>query len=616
MIQGTTSEVSVSTNMVNPAEDRENLTLCCQDHIEEDAFLERQWKMGSISPQSVHVDLITRPEKSELHINDLLQAVDSLNALAAMDPEDYRHMLLEGGKSWSCLASVDYQPQLLRLYQNIHRLHSMIGNLTAENDAQTVDLLQLYETIRRKDERMGQLEAAVTKLHKRNQKLKQRSQSDQSRAQKLVKLFKDVAATKHKNENDLLTLQLLHHEQILLRERNVSNYSDMDGLQDCILDGDSVVSFGESVSTATPSLYSDAIATVRISRVRSSTWPPLDMGSIDTVDTSKGTSTYPFCRVRGLPATECSDPSVVLDGEESDKAKQRQPQNPFAVLLGPRHVQPYTLQLLHPYELQFVALLVTGSNGEEETAFAVCGYYGFEVALNVKPTLGARLLRVNKEDLNPDWTVHDLERHIRALGPTASMTFRNDSWPKNQRDILREAIQEHERLNHRVSIPGGTAPALVNPVARIRTQSDPCQKNKPLRGKHVLGFLNLPGRTSKVKNDLERDKPMTLQVCDRESSDATTKTSGFKTNEGSIEEKPFSRTLNEIAQASKSEDEDGVTSDEVAMDMDNCEGSTAMPNRCLPTASKANQVDAGKMIKASLKQMGKLFEQFSQTGYE
>ena len=608
----------VYTEMVRQAEEPvESLTADYENQADEVPFVEQQWKLGNISPTYVGIDIAARDETPKFSIQDFLQALETLNDLASMDPDDCREMLLEGNSSdrFAVLAS---QPQLSRLYQNIHRMQSMLRNLNIENDTQTTDLLQAHATMRAKDERIAKLETVLMKLHRRNHRLNQRSKSLRNRARKLLHQFQEIVTSRNQKDNELLAIQLQHHEQVLLRERRVSNFSEMDDLRESLPDGDSLTSIDDSLSSVTPSVYDDGIATLRISRVRTSTWPPLNLSSdsIEGAESLLNDAGYSGFNTEDPMPDECSDLSSSFSTEQPDRQNHYQSRQ-IAMFTGHRPFQSYTLQFLQPFELQFVALSLAALRGEAETFFAVCGYLGFDGALNVKPTLGARLLQINKMDLNPDWTVKDLEQYIRDLGPQATMTFRNENWLKDQKEVLQMAIQEHEPLNRG---SGRTMPtsAFVNPFARNRSRSEPSVHQDSLRGKNVLSFLKLQGKTEMLMNHVEPDKPQRLEAYDRASSAATAKTSGSKAASDCEQGKDGLSSL-QMARPSASEDlsifegdrntrGSKDTSDGTIIGGPSIEFEKAMLDRPSYSAHAENPVDAaGEMIISSMKHMGKLF---------
>jgi hypothetical protein len=443
---------------------------------------------------------------------ELFAAIETLNQLAGMDSSDYQARLVDNRlpsfQSHQQQQRQQQQPHLLKLSQSIHRFHSLVNNLCAENDQQTTELLELHRTVDASQQRIDKLEMAVSKLHSRNVKLKKQSQSDKSVAGKLleqVQTFRTNAARRNEEEEFFkLAQKVQQHEQVMMhttttaasasttssssmRERCDSNFSDLD--QGLFQDFDGNKSVGSSTTeiSSTKSMKSlvtdDGVATVRITRERVFTWPSNSKN--DTTDPSD----VPKSSSDDEAAVSVSPKPVVAESNHS---------NPFAMMfLSPKPAQRYTMSFSVPFSMQFVPLEVTvdqqpfafdksasasvsAPDGMEppsiaETAFAVCGYYGFDFALNAKPTLGARLLEINKEEVCPSWSVEELLAQLEAQGKKSSkttLTFRNDNWNREQKAALHFAVQEQERLHH---------PATAT-AQNKRTQSG----DKP----NLLGFLN------------------------------------------------------------------------------------------------------------------------------
>ena len=93
-----------------------------------------------------------------------------------------------------------------------------------------------------------------------------------------------------------------------------------------------------------------------------------------------------------------------------------------------------------PYETQSDA---------QQVAYAICGFNGFVAQINVKPTLGARLIRINGtpiEEAAEKWnSVEAVEAAIVSQNRSISLTFRNDHWNKTQKEKLQVAIQKHSQ---------------------------------------------------------------------------------------------------------------------------------------------------------------------------
>eukprot|EP00934_Nitzschia_sp_Nitz4_P008289 Nitzschia sp. Nitz4//scaffold15_size197535//180271//181737//NITZ4_001609-RA/size197535-processed-gene-0.101-mRNA-1//-1//CDS//3329537808//8279//frame0 len=455
------------------------------------------FRLGTVSPTSHDLPRLnpTTAGSSDLPVDvkEMEQALDALLELAAMDSLEYPTKLSAGVGQTSNRSgcALHAHPKLSKLNQSIHRFHSLIRNLTYENDQQTMQLLDLQRTVDESQDRQAKLEQAVTKLHRRNQTLKKQSKSHRTMAKNLFQQVKDYTqrAVQRKKEEDFgaLVTQLQRHEQLMTsnRERTDSNMSELDGLEDFVgsapaQDSTSVASSDGDNRSTHSNIYEDGVATVKFSRQRTRTWPHSDdMSGLAHDEESKSDSVIPSI-------VGAQSPSKKVDVKDTTKNHgTASSNNPFAMFLGggARTAQPYTLSFVKPFQLQFVEL-PKGEDSDGARVFAVSGYAGFDGSTNVKPTVGARLLQVNKHNLDPSWSSEELEEHIGQLGERASMTFRNDAWNKEQKHALDEATDEQAKLHPEANttsaldVLGGTA------FMRRRTQSNEGQ------GKNMLSFWN------------------------------------------------------------------------------------------------------------------------------
>jgi hypothetical protein len=439
-----------------------------EDEDEEDVMIEN----GQFSSEAREEVLSPREQA-------LLDAIESLNRLASMDSTKYQQRLVDNKLPPTTPSSrMPEHPSVSKLTQSIHRFHSMMLNVSRDYDQQTSEIVELQTQFDAKNQRIAKLEKAVSKLHSRNLKLQDRSQKDKSMATKLMEQVQKISnnAAKRKSDDEFYELvnKVQQHEQVL-RERTDSNFSESDGLQD--FDNRSVG--GNSVTSTQSLVTDDGVATLKIQRERTLTWP--NMCITTTTDDDVGATAK-----NDVPAEEATT---------APSPKPTDSNNPFAMfMMAPKIAQPYTLTLVAPFSLQFVILEVddlptAAINTNEETlvgteppsvapvkatAFAVCGYHGFDSTDNFKPTLGARLLAINKEAVNPSWSVPELEAAMADQGKYTSLTFRNDAWNKNQKEALHLSVQEQERLH--------PSQHVAAPFLRIRTQSGDRAS--------ILGFLN------------------------------------------------------------------------------------------------------------------------------
>jgi len=136
--------------------------------------------------------------------------------------------------------------------------------------------------------------------------------------------------------------------------------------------------------------------------------------------------------------------------------------NRFTNFLGSRAVSNYNLKMTAPCNMQFVALpLRTNENATKSpSAFAVCGLKGFNEEVNMKPTLGARLAKINGKDVGEDWTLEKLYGELDAESANNKkmvLTFRNETWSPGQSKVFREGLRNVENNNSSNSTPDAAA---------------------------------------------------------------------------------------------------------------------------------------------------------------
>ena len=111
----------------------------------------------------------------------------------------------------------------------------------------------------------------------------------------------------------------------------------------------------------------------------------------------------------------------------------------------------------------------------KRTAFVVCGFDGFNTETNMKPTLGARLAKINGQAIDEEWTLKKI--YIQLTGSSVGngndnssenkrsevkpivLTFRNETWDKVQSEDLSTAIRIQQRVVSKVKIAVGVATA-------------------------------------------------------------------------------------------------------------------------------------------------------------
>jgi len=161
--------------------------------------------------------------------------------------------------------------------------------------------------------------------------------------------------------------------------------------------------------------------------------------------------------------------------------------NRFAKFLGARAVSNYNLKIVPPCNIQFVELPIHKPTNEKRSlgntevvedhgivqindastrslidglspdsvkspcAFVVCGLNGFNSQINLKPTIGAQLTKINGNPVNEEWTLdtlyNQLEREsgTRNKAKQVTLTFRNETWDTAQIRVINEAIVRVKR---------------------------------------------------------------------------------------------------------------------------------------------------------------------------
>jgi predicted nucleic acid-binding Zn-ribbon protein len=165
--------------------------------------------------------------------------------------------------------------------------------------------------------------------------------------------------------------------------------------------------------------------------------------------------------------------------------------NRFAKFLGSRAISNYNLKIVPPCNIQFVELPlnkpmkenknekrslgntevvedhgivqindtstrslsdgVSPDSGKSPCAFVVCGLNGFNSQINMKPTIGAQLTKINGNAVDEEWTLDTLYNELEQESGTKNnakqitLTFRNETWDNAQIRVINEAIVRVKR---------------------------------------------------------------------------------------------------------------------------------------------------------------------------
>lgn len=467
--------------------------------------------------------------------------------------------------------SQDVNAALVQLSMSLHRLHSVAANLTAEVDGHTDDTIRLQKEMETSRRRSVMLEAAVQKLHERNLKLKKRSLEDRKVAKALAKKVQAYETQLEQQGFQLMANQVQQHEIHLLhhsgstttsaggssaeatgtgRERIDSNLSDL-LMMDEEEGGDAATvstmtttatKSQQKLQTTTPLIFDGLEPTLCFSAQSSSTrqrsWSncssknggdDLTMATTTTsIASNSPKSPRPISSVVAGGGSDFDNHTCSSKSKSAVKTPAVSPvkrpapamptlHNPFAGLLGPRPVQPYTLRMVAPFEMQYVALPLAQAeksnsekgegnqieNGElvvvedhgimlleeeaatstplerrKDSAFAVCGFVGFSEDFNCKPALGSRLLEINGKPVDPQWTIKELQQALHVKNGRKNLTFSNDRWNPEQNALLQAAIanggnggKSVQTNNNGTDGMAGEVPVAQPPPPRKRTTS-------------------------------------------------------------------------------------------------------------------------------------------------
>ncbi|KAG7348111.1 hypothetical protein IV203_016816 [Nitzschia inconspicua] len=426
-----------------------------------------------------------RKTKSTLH--ELQQLV----RLATMDSSVYHKQLVDNtlpslsskneNQSTPNTNSSLLQNQLMQLSMAIHRLHSIVANLTQDVDAHTDDTQLLQSQLLASQLRTQQVEAVAHKLYRQNQKLKKQTRQDQNVLHRLQSKLRRYENQLETQKNQLLTSQLHQHElQLQLqqksfqgecgssisscRDRTDSTFSEL-CLEDAGMDllpsdvgGESdneIVNSQNMFESTKPTLcFSANGSSYDATDNRLRTWSNVSVGSVNSLE-------GPNCKGDNKNLEKLPQPENVTDTTDQTNVQEKETANKVDFLKHekndrlPRMMSNlnktfrlfgstpsnYTLKFIKPFQMQFSVFEVNvNANGESEmkgsvsrseNAFVVVGFDGFDEIANIKPTLGARLVRINGVDVDSKWDLlklHDAIYTNNEEKSSINLTFRNEEW--------------------------------------------------------------------------------------------------------------------------------------------------------------------------------------------
>jgi hypothetical protein len=320
-------------------------------------------------------------------ISALLQAVSFLSEMASTDTSP-----CAASQSLDALQSQWKleDTQIPQLRDKILRLKSTSHVLQQDADSHLGEMQSLHQELQSSNARIQELNMALCKLHKRNQRLQHHLEQQKQERKSLVKSVKKYI--KHMNRNE-------EHQRLFCHEWLLQHGSK----DHMILEDDlsSVASSTSSVSTATSLVTDDGIATVRFS---------------------------PAIVEEAAHDYDLSFPRGTKIGLQFHKVEKKP-------LLSERAFFEEKESALKHFKDSFRV------RNHDHGYYVVCGHYGFDRDLNTLPALGARLVKVNGEPVG-NLTLDRIKESIKCMDDCEffTMTFCNEPLTPKQEELLQQAI--------------------------------------------------------------------------------------------------------------------------------------------------------------------------------
>ena len=124
------------------------------------------------------------------------------------------------------------------------------------------------------------------------------------------------------------------------------------------------------------------------------------------------------------------------------------------------------------------------SNGYE---FLVSGFESFDTKMNIRPTIGAKLVAINENPImRSDWTIDDLNCYLDAnqRGKELSLTFRNEGLKKQQKDIFKKPIFNITHTAQKVVEKSDNVPNKL----KVRLTGSPIKKSSFMKSSRASFF--------------------------------------------------------------------------------------------------------------------------------
>lgn len=481
-------------------------TSSCSDLDDDSPKIPKNISKSTTSPPKNDLSLpvidanSSNEEGEQTKVEALLKAIQIMSRLASMDSSQYTATMTgsaqdasKGPFTESALTLQQQLDQLQRqwkleetfvptLVQQIHKLQAHVSHMDSDAQQHLLEWQETSQTHRKDQARIQQLETAVHKLHAQKEKLKHKLQKQKQRRKSIVAKVKDYALSVKKEQQSqaqasIISHQLQSHERLLKLEQQQQQggggnrsrcssrdtlFSDFDmGLYHMDEHDDSSVS---SVSTAHSLVTDEGIVTVRYHSEDETSTRASPLSHLYTHCSEHHhdyTLHFPSGSKIGLQLHKVPLMKGLLDqslaGHESDDATGEAKSVKSCPEGDARHSSSEPRSQTNK-ESSFLDNLLgktkpPENNDSSETsvcAFLVCGEYGFDSQLNVRPTLGARLIKVNGECVDT-WTLEQIKEETHHNPRDFTMTFRNEPLNRQQREILSKAIQaaadKHEPKN-------------------------------------------------------------------------------------------------------------------------------------------------------------------------
>jgi len=297
-------------------------------------------------------------------------------------------------KSWKL-----EQTDLPRLAQSIHHWHSIMMEFSREAQQASSERNLLSKRLADSEARVERLEGALTKLHRKNAKLKEKLENQQTQKKSLVKKVKEyVKKTKKSTEvanQQLVMEQLDAHERIMRLEASLrrESLSTTNGNRSRTSSRDASCFSELDCISVSPEM--DECQSVSSTSTLPSTVTDEGIATVSIVPQSASSS--PIVHQQQQPSGDDDDDQVEFIFSPGQRIGLQFVKVPLSS--GPKRG---LLSEDEPKKIPFSRLL-----GKRDYALFVCGNHGFD-ASRTPPPIGSRLLSVNGS--------HDLDEMLALDG--------------------------------------------------------------------------------------------------------------------------------------------------------------------------------------------------------